>query len=1014
MIVSAKKRNEAFEILRDYEGENPYILTLKKSVYVEGNADAIGNFQAEYILRNYNMQPKKINRIVKLADWYAEDKMKEWEIDFLPSKIKIITLLGETDSTYNCYIQYRQSVPPQPCFLKKNGLLTNFLVEDYNKVEVDFDRYSRLSDFKRILFDHQKDAVKFLLSRKKCILADDMGLGKMEPVSSLIPTPRGFKRMGDISDGDLVFGENGKPCKVLKTFDHKEKEIYKVTFSDGTFSFCGLDHLWKVTTPVRETRKQGWQVLSLKEMIDRGLQYNGKSNKANKFKIPTTSPVEYKEREYFIDPYILGICIGDGNMCSGSGINISIPDSEIETAEKIKLLLKEGYELSVNRSSSCPRYRIKATNHYKNDYFREIKRLGLDVLGNYKFIPEEYKFGSINQRLLLLRGLMDSDGCIRPGNKIGYYTNSKKLANDVAELVFSLGGIARIHAYKRIKNEKEIIEYHVLIQIPINPFSLKRKSEKYRPTFKKYCSKYIVSAELDRIEDAKCLMVDNNEHTYLTSKNYIVTHNTTSVSVAAIEGNFDSVLIICPASIKEIWKRELSFYIPEKDITIIEGFSDKKKSELEEFLGYAVGKSNMTREQLLEEAKERGQWKFNRFIIVNYDIVDNFFKSKRTYTKQQFDELISNNPMLKYINNRKSLIILDEAHNLSNSKSIRYKTIKGLISKGNPDSIYAVTGTPITNDPANLFCVLNLLGDNITSDWDYYMRRYCSAEEFCKDKEERNRWTNEFLRKKKKGTWYDLTKEEKKELNEYLHEHCKFILIPKGPSNLEELRDRISHIYLRRTKDSLTLPEKTIHEIYYDLTPEQEREYNKLWEEYEEEKRTLDPEKELNKDLLEGAIYRQYLSNEMIPNTISLTDRAVAKGEKVVIACCYDEELYKLQEHYGDKCVIYNGKMSLRQKEDAISQFIENPNVMIFIGNIRAASVGITLIVSRTLIFNTFSYSDIDNKQMSDRIHRLGQKKPCHVIYQVFRNTYNEHALEICLRKEDIFNTVIKKEEDKC
>lgn len=666
MVISAKKRNEAFEILKNYEGENPYILTLKRDVYVNGNVGAIGAFQAEYILKNYEFQPKKINKIVKLADWYAKNKQEEWEIDFLPNKIKIVTLLGETESTYNCYIQYRQSVPPQPCFLKKNGLLTNFLVEDYHKIEVDFDRYSRLSDFKRILFDHQKDAVKFLLSRKKCILADDMGLGK-----------------------------------------------------------------------------------------------------------------------------------------------------------------------------------------------------------------------------------------------------------------------------------------------------------------------------------------------------------TTSVSVAAIEGNFDSVLIICPASIKEVWKRELSYYIPEKDITIIEGFSDKKKGELEVFLGYAEGKSNMTREQLLEEAKEHGQWKFNRFIIVNYDIVDNFFKSKRTYTKEQFDELLDNNPMLKYINNRKSLIILDEAHNLSNSKSIRYKTIRGLINKGKPDSIYAVTGTPITNNPANLFCVLNLLGDSITSDWEYYMKRYCGATEICKDKVERNKWQQEFLKLKKKSTWYDLTNEERTELDKYLHEHCKYILIPKDATNLEELRDRISHIYLRRTKDSLTLPKKTIHEVYYDLTPSQEEEYNRLWAEYEEEKKTLDPEKEINKDLLEGAIYRQYLSNEMIPNTIALTDRAIAKGEKVVIACCYDEELYKLQEYYKDKCVIYNGKLSLRQKEDAISRFTDDDNVMVFIGNIRASSVGITLIVSRTLIFNTFSYSDIDNKQMSDRVHRLGQKKPCHIIYQVFKNTYNEHALEICLKKEGIFNTVIKKEEEK-
>lgn len=665
-MASITRTNMAFDILKGYNGENPYLLTLKKNVFVQKCTDVIGDFQVEYILKNYDKSPKQINKNVKIAEWYGEKKKEEWGLDFVPKVLKIVTLLGETDTTYHCYVQYRQSVPPFKCFLQKNGLLTNFLVDDYTKLEVDFERYSRLSDFKRILFDHQKDAVKFLLSRKKCILADDMGLGK-----------------------------------------------------------------------------------------------------------------------------------------------------------------------------------------------------------------------------------------------------------------------------------------------------------------------------------------------------------STTVSVAAIEGNFDSVLIICPASIKEIWKRELSFYVPEKDITIIEGFSDKKKGELEEFLGYAVGKSNMTREQLLDEAKERGQWKFNRFIIVNYDIVDNFFKSKRTYTKQQFDELISNNPMLKYINNRKSLIILDEAHTLSNSKSIRYKTIKGLIAKGNPDSIYAVTGTPITNDPTNLYCVLNLLGDSITVDWNYYMKRYCSAEEFCKDKEERNRWTNEFLKTKKKGSWYDLTKEEKKELDKYLHEHCKYILIPKGPSNLEELRDRISHIYLRRTKDSLTLPEKTIHEMYYDLTPAQKMEYDRLWDEYEEEKKTMDPEKELNKDLLEGAIYRQYLSNEMIPNTIALTDRAIAKGEKVVIACCYDEELYKLQEHYGKRCVIYNGKMTLRQKEDAISQFMNNPDVMIFIGNLKAAGVGITLTVSRTLIFNDFDYVPGNNQQMSDRIHRISQTRPVHIIYQIFRNTQYQKMWEINVRKQVTIDTVIKKEEEK-
>ena len=101
--------------------------------------------------------------------------------------------------------------------------MTNFTIEDYHDVQVDFDRYDKLQQNKRpdkvrFVKPHQKEAVQFLLSRKKCILADDMGLGKMEPVSSLIPTPEGFKRMGDIKVGDKIFGSDGKEHNVLKIF----------------------------------------------------------------------------------------------------------------------------------------------------------------------------------------------------------------------------------------------------------------------------------------------------------------------------------------------------------------------------------------------------------------------------------------------------------------------------------------------------------------------------------------------------------------------------------------------------------------------------------------------------------------------------------------------------------------------------------------------------------------------------------------------------------------------------
>ena len=671
MTISTKRKNEAFELLKQYDGENPYILLLQKYVYVDKDINAIGDFQAEFILKNYKTEPIAINKMTRVADWYAEKKQESWGIDFLPTKLKIISYLGDTDSHYACYVKYRKSVEPKLCFIPKKAVLKNFLVKDYNEIEVDFERYDKLSGYKRVLYPHQKDAIKFLLARKKCILADDMGLGK-----------------------------------------------------------------------------------------------------------------------------------------------------------------------------------------------------------------------------------------------------------------------------------------------------------------------------------------------------------TTSVSVAAIEGNFDSVLIVCPASLKSNWKRELSFYIPEREISVIDGFNDKTKGELEEFLGYAEGKSGKNRSELLEEAKTAGKWQFNRFVILNYDILDEFYKIPTGRSKVAWEATFEKSPMLQYITNRKTLIIIDEAHKLSNSKSNRYKVLRSLINKGNPDSLYLITGTPLTNDPSNIYCVLSLLGDPITDDYKYYMERYCGAFEMVhpKDKAKRARIVENYLSGKGVSAWKNLTGSEKDELKEEISKKCRMIFIPdaKKVDNLDELRDRISHIYLRRTKDDLTLPEKRIHELYYDLTEEQYNEYEKLWEEYEKEQNESNEGKELNKSLLEGGIYRRYLSNQMVPYTEKLTDEIIAKGEKVVIACCYDEEIYALKEYYGDRAVLFNGKCSLKQKDAAVEAFMGDENVKVFLGNIASASVGITLISSSSLIFNDFSYLQSDNEQMQDRVYRIGQTKPVDIYYQLFRGTQYEKMWQIVLRKQFIFNKVIKKEEDKC
>lgn len=1025
MFNSIKAKNEALLKLKDYNGINTHILKLKRDIVLRNKVELLNEYAVEYIEKNFNFQPIQINKIIKIADWYGEKLKNDFNIEFIPEKIKILTLIGETRNTFHCLIIYRINMEPMELFIPKKSVLGDFLLEDYHNLQVDFNRYDILSTSKdpnRKIKPHQKEAVQFLLHRKKCILADDMGLGKLEPVSSLIPTLNGFKRMGNIVKGDMVFDMHGNAVKVLETFPHKDKDIYEVTFSDGTKVKCGLEHLWYVQNTNWKDKR--WETLSLEEILKRGLHKNiSESQKKqgtkhrNKWVIPTVKPISYKEKILPIHPYILGMCIGDGNLCNGS-INISIPESESESADRIKELLDNGYTLTKDISANCPRYRIvkdKNNNEKRNKYVKWITDLKLNVHGNVKFIPEEYKLGSIEQRKELLKGLMDSDGSItKKNNKIHYSTNSIQLANDVVELVFSLGGVARLRSHNRVKNNKNVTEYNVSIQIDFCPFKLQRKVERYNPTFKKYLKRYIQNVELIGKEDAQCIYVDSPEHTYVTGKHYVVTHNTTSLSVASIEGNFDSVIIICPSSLKTNWKKELMWYIPEKDISIIESIKSKTKNELEKFLGYGEGRSGLTVKELQDEAVIKGKWIDNRFVIINFDILDEFYEIPKTRSKANIELAYNNSPMLQYITNKKTLLIVDEAHRLSNNTSIRYKIIEDLIKRGNPDSIYLATGTPITNNPQNFYCLLKLLNEPITDDWEYYMNRYCGAMKIPA-KGEKERWTNYFLQYVKKNSWYDLNQEEKDRLKDYISKNARKITIMKDGTNLEELKLRVQHLYLRRTKEDIgnSLPNKTIHELYYNLSPLQKEEYDKLWDEYETAQLELDPTKEINKDLLEGAIYRKYCSNQMIPNTIKLAEQLISEGKKVIIATCYDEELNLLKDYFGDKAVVYNGKMNTKQKDNAQKSFTDDPNIMVFIGNIIAAGVGITLTVSQSIIFNNISFVPSECRQMEDRAYRIGQTKDVDIYYQMFRGTQYEKMWEIVLKKELVINTVIKKEDEK-
>lgn len=350
------------------------------------------------------------------------------------------------------------------------------------------------------------------------------GMGKAQPLHCSVLTPEGFKKLSDISIGDTLMGCDGKNQKVLGIYPQGVRPVYRVMTNDGAITYCDEEHVWNVRSSTGNSRKAGFKNMTLKEMILKGISCPLSPSRQlsmrkpiPRFEIPVVEAMEYPEKNYDVDPYILGILIGDGTL-TGSVAMFSNPDIDSQIAENVGHLLPNGYVLNKNEAPQCPQYVITLVGDGEG-YIQRIKRLGLNVHSTEKFIPECYKLGSHQQRISLLQGLMDTDGCAIK-NRVYFSTSSKVLAYDVVELVNSLGGIANVHIYER---ENKGDEYRVSVRIKECPFKLERKASEWNEV---PISRYIV--DVARVEDCECvcIKVSNTDELYVTD-NYIVTHNTT-------------------------------------------------------------------------------------------------------------------------------------------------------------------------------------------------------------------------------------------------------------------------------------------------------------------------------------------------------------------------------------------------------------------------------------------------------------------------------------------------------
>ena len=386
--------------------------------------------------------------------------------------------------------------------------------------------FVKISD--KSLFDYQVPLHEYFIADGKTkVVTLQTGKGKEQPLDALIKVPGGWKTMGEIEPGDYVTGQNGRPTLVKATFPHSQKQIYRVTFADGRSTECGADHLWRVyyvnTSPHRR-----WRTVDTLEMLRLISMPNPRVY------VPLCESEEGDDVELALDPWVLGVLIGDGGLTTGS-VQVTTPDEFI--LEKLKARL--GVDLEIRHIERFD-YRIvrNPASAPGNSLRRTLTALGLMGVGSpWKEIPEEYLYASSNQRWELLQGLMDTDGTVnslQTGGAVSYNTTSPALASQVQYLVRSLGGIASIstrrtkYTYKgELRDGRGSYDINIRMKTPSRIFTLPRKKERTNDN-NQYAADLklrVKSVEQTRVCDTKCIQVAAEDSLYITD-DFIVTHNT--------------------------------------------------------------------------------------------------------------------------------------------------------------------------------------------------------------------------------------------------------------------------------------------------------------------------------------------------------------------------------------------------------------------------------------------------------------------------------------------------------
>ena len=344
------------------------------------------------------------------------------------------------------------------------------------------------------------------------IIGGRPSMGKALPMNAKVLTPKGFVLNKDLKIGDSVASIDGKRSIVTGIYPQGVIKTYEIEFSDGRKRECCGEHLWEVNSSKFTNKKKVLTTLQIKDYLSK-VRYNGRMS------IPMYSGVFGYRKEFIINPYLMGVLLGDGMLTCGA--SWCKPDKFI--VEKISKLIDERYVIS---EYSGNRFSI-TSNRNKNMYIDELSRYELLNKRSYeRFIPYEYMDASRSQRLELLNGLLDTDGDVDKLGSISYNSTSERLANDVQELCWSLGyrcSIRKRKSYLNGEMMRDSYRLNISSKNQCELFDLPRKKERVKN--RKVKPLTIVSVKEKSFTECQCISVSHERALYITD-DYIVTHNT--------------------------------------------------------------------------------------------------------------------------------------------------------------------------------------------------------------------------------------------------------------------------------------------------------------------------------------------------------------------------------------------------------------------------------------------------------------------------------------------------------